>query len=264
LNTPVTTAKFTEISDKLLELTGRVAIQTKGGIDNARNKATRLEDQRVNNNMLSGDHLFGSLKMKWSATLASALEDRPNERYITHRSNKLVLVDTKDPFKALVTLKNQADDLTLALNQIYESNNITNEQDFNSKVDFELPFKNKKGNVYFGGRLRNKQKERVNSYDIYTPITTLASGGNNLGSLTFSKQNDRIFLNGDKYAPGNFVNNTFLGGLNLYDNTKFKKEDAIAEYITANYSSTENIQATYSGKVTLLQKALQLIKPGIG
>jgi ABC-type Mn2+/Zn2+ transport system ATPase subunit len=25
----------------------------------------------------------------------------------------------------------------------------------------------------------------------------------------------------------------------------------------------ENIQATYSGKVTLLQKALQLIKPGI-
>ena len=245
LNTPVTTAKFTEISDKLLELTGRVAIQTKGGIDNARNKATRLEDQRVNNNMLSGDHLFGSLRMKWSATLASALEDRPNERYITHRANKLVLVDTKDPFKALVTLKNSADDLTLTLNQIYESNNNTNEQDFNSKVDFELPFKNRKGNLYFGGRLRNKQKERVNSYDIYTPITTLASGGNNLGSLTFSKQNDRIFLNGDKYVPGNFVNNTFLGGLNLYDNTKFKKEDAIAEYITANYFATENIQATY-------------------
>lgn len=107
LNTPVATAKFTEISDKLLELTGRVAIQTKGGIDNARNKATRLEDQRVNNNMLSGDHLFGSLRMKWSATLASASEDRPNERYITHRANKLVLVDTKDPFKALVTLKIQ-------------------------------------------------------------------------------------------------------------------------------------------------------------
>ncbi|MCF8300953.1 MAG: TonB-dependent receptor, partial [Haliscomenobacter sp.] len=245
LNTPVATAKFTEISDKLLELTGRVAIQTKGGIDNARNKATRLEDQRVNNNMLSGDHLFGSLRMKWSATLASALEDRPNERYITHRANKLVLVDTKDPFKALVTLKNSADDLTLTLNQIYESNNNTNEQDFNSKVDFELPFKNRKGNLYFGGRLRNKQKERVNSYDIYTPITTLASGGNNLGSLTFSKQNDRIFLNGDKYVPGNFVNNTFLGGLNLYDNAKFKKEDAIAEYITANYFATENIQATY-------------------
>lgn len=245
LNTPVATAKFTEISDKLLELTGRVAIQTKGGIDNARNKATRLEDQRVNNNMLSGDHLFGSLRMKWSATLASASEDRPNERYITHRANKLVLVDTKDPFKALVTLKNSADDLTLTLNQIYESNNNTNEQDFNSKVDFELPFKNRKGNLYFGGRLRNKQKERVNSYDIYSPITPLASGGNNLGSLTFSKQNDRIFLNGDKYVPGNFVNNTFLGGLNLYDNTKFKKEDAIAEYITANYFATENIQATY-------------------
>lgn len=245
LNTPVATAKFTEISDKLLELTGRVAIQTKGGIDNARNKATRLEDQRVNNNMLSGDHLFGSLRMKWSATLASASEDRPNERYITHRANKLVLVDTKDPFKALVTLKNSADDLTLTLNQIYEANNNTNEQDFNSKVDFELPFKNKKGNLYFGGRLRNKQKERINSYDIYTPITTLASGGNNLGSLTFSKQNDRIFLNGDKYVPGNFVNNTFLGGLNLYDNAKFKKEDAIAEYITANYFATENIQATY-------------------
>ena len=105
----------------------------------------------------------------------------------------------------MVTLKNGADDLTLTLNEIYESNNNTNEQDFNSRVDFELPFKNRKGNLYFGGRLRNKQKERVNSYDIYTPITTLASGGNNLGSLTFSKQNDRIFLNGDKYVPGNNV-----------------------------------------------------------
>jgi len=245
LNTPVTTAKFTEISDKLLELTGRVAIQTKGGIDNARNKARRLEDQRVTNNMLSGDHIFGSLKMRWSATLASALEDRPNERYITHRTNKVVLVDTKDPFKALVTLKNGADDLTLTLNEIYESNNNTNEQDFNSKVDFELPFKNKKGNIYFGGRLRNKQKERINSYDIYAPISPLSSAGNNLGSLTYSKQNNRIFLNGDKYVPGNFVNNTFLGGLNLYDNSKFKKTDALSSYITSNFFATENIQATY-------------------
>jgi TonB-dependent receptor len=245
LNTPITTNKFTKLSDGLLELQGRVAIQTKGGIDNDRNKGSRLEDQRVANYTLSGDHVLGKMKMTWSGTYATAQEDRPNERYITHRSNKTVIVDYKDPSKYLVTLKNSADELTLSLNEIYESNNNTNEKDINGRLDFELPIFSNNGKIQFGARYRGKDKERVNTYDIYDPITDLGSGGNTMANLPVSRQNERIFLNGEKYVPGNFVTKDFLGGLDLGNASKFEKEDAIAEYITTNYTAQENIAGGY-------------------
>jgi len=245
LNTPITANKFTKISDGLLELQGRVAIQTKGGIDNDRNKGSRLEDQRVANYTLSGDHAFGKMKMTWSGTYATAQEDRPNERYITHRSNKNVIVDYKDPSKYLVTLKNSVDELTLSLNEIYESNNNTNEKDINGRLDFELPMSTNKGKIQFGARYRGKDKERVNTYDIYDPIIDLGTGGNTMANLPVSRQNERVFLNGEKYVPGNFVTKEFLGGLDLSNASKFEKEDAIAEYITTNYTARENITGGY-------------------
>jgi TonB-dependent receptor len=99
LNTPVEATSFKDISKNLYQIRGRVAIQTKGGIDNDRNQNTRLEDQRVANVTLSGEDFFGKLKMNWSGTYAYAQEDRQNERYITHRGNADVRVDTRDPFK---------------------------------------------------------------------------------------------------------------------------------------------------------------------
>ncbi len=245
LNTAITTNKFTKISDGVLELQGRVAIQTKGGIDNDRNKGTRLEDQRVANYTISGDHVIGKMIMSWSGTYATAEEDRPNERYITHRSNKNVIVDFKDPSKYLVTLKNPADELTLSLNQIYEANNNTNETDMNGRLDFELPISSNKGKIKFGARYRGKDKERVDSYDIYKPLLNLGAEGNTMTSIPVSAQNERIFLNGDKYVPGRFVTKEFLGGLNFSDASKFEKEDAVGEYITNNYTATENITGGY-------------------
>jgi len=242
---PIESGNFTELSEGVFEMQGRVSIQTKGGIDNDRNKGTRLEDQRVANYNIAGDHHLGKLRMTWSGTYAKASEDRPNERYITHRSNKTVNVDYKDPAKYLVTLKNAADELTLSLNEIYESNNNTNETDLNGRLDFELPINNNKGKIQFGGRFRGKEKERVDTYDIYEPITDLGAGGNSLGSLSISAQDERVFLNGDKYKPGRFVDKEFLGGLDLYDASKFEKEDALGEYITNNYTATENITGGY-------------------
>src|SRR5690606_40343661 len=49
-----------EGSDVIVDYEGRIGRQTKGGIDNGRNKLRRLEDQRVKNFSLGGDHLFGS------------------------------------------------------------------------------------------------------------------------------------------------------------------------------------------------------------
>jgi TonB-dependent receptor len=245
LDTPINNNRFTKISDGVLELQGRVAIQTKGGIDNDRNRGARVEDQRVSNYTLSGDHLFNNLKMTWSGTYATAEEDRPNERYITHRSNKTVVVDTRDPSKYVVNLKTLSDELTLGLNEIYESNNNTNERDINGRLDFELPFAGKNGKLQFGARYRGKNKERNDTYDVYEPINNLGAEGNTLGSLPFSVQNERIFLNGEKYVPGRFVNKEFLGGLDFGNSSLFEKEDAIGEYITNNYTASENITSGY-------------------
>lgn len=255
LNTPVEATSFKDISNNLYEIRGRVAIQTKGGIENDRNKGTRLEDQRVANVSLSGEDLFGKLKMTWSGTYAHAQEDRPNERYITHRGNANVRVNIQDPYKYVVNLVDPKSASSLALNEINESNNYTSETDLNAKIDFEVPLANKNNLINFGGRIRTKNKERINSYDIYNPLKNIGTDGNTFGSLPNSPQNDRVFLNGPQYVPGNFVNKTFLGNLDLYNGTLFEKEDAIAEYITSNYEAGENITSAYAmSKLKLSEK----------
>ena len=242
---PFESGNYTEIESNLFQLRGRTAIQTKGGIDNDRVKNTRLEDQRVINTTLSGSHLFNKLKMTWSGTYAKASEDRPNERYITHRGNADVILDFRDPFKVLTTFANPDSELGLGLNEIYESNNNTFEEDLNGRMDFSLPYAASKGLLKFGGRVRSKYKERTDSYDVYDPIGDLGAGGDNLGSLPFSLQNERIFLNGAKYVPGRFVTKEFLGGLDLKNESLFDYEDAFAEYITGNYQASETITAGY-------------------
>jgi len=236
---------FNELQQDQYEVRGRMAFQTKGGLDNDRIKATRLEDQRVANITLSGDHLFNKLKMTWNTTYAKASEDRPNERYITHRGNADVVVDIRDPFKVLVTQNNLDSELGLGLNEVYESNNNTTEEDINARLDFSLPFANNKGVLKFGGRLRDKTKQRTDSYDIYDPINDLTAEGNSLGALPNSSQATRVFLNGPQYIPGNFVTKEYLGGLDLGNSSLFDKEDAIAEYITNNYDAKETITAGY-------------------
>ncbi|EMS35370.1 TonB-dependent receptor [Mariniradius saccharolyticus AK6] len=242
---PFGTGNFTQIEPNLFQMRGRTAIQTKGGIDNDRVRNTRLEDQRVVNATLSGSHLFNRLKMTWNATYAKASEDRPNERYITHRGNADVILDIRDPFKVLTSLVNEDSRLGLGLNEIYESNNNTYEEDFNSRLDFALPYAGNKGLLKFGGRLREKYKQRTDSYDVYDPIVDLGTDGNRLGGLPTSLQNDRVFLNGPQYVPGRFVTKEFLGGLDLYNESLFDYEDAVGEYITGNYEASERITAGY-------------------
>lgn len=245
LERPIESGDFNEISRNLYELQGRASIETKGGIDNNRIRNTRLEDQRVINTTLAGDHLFSKLKMNWNLTYARASEDRPNERYINHRGNALMRVDTRDPFKALVTFVDENSELDIGLNEINESNNFTFEEDLNARLDLALPFANNNGILKFGGRYRNKNKQRTDSYDIYEPIDDLTPEGNDLGNLPFSFQRERQFLNGPQYVPGRFVNNSYLGNLDFGNTSLFEKEDALAEYITANYDASETITATY-------------------
>jgi TonB-dependent receptor len=101
------------------------------------------------------------------------------------------------------------------------------------------------GMLKFGGRLRNKYKERNDTFDDYAPLLPLGTEGNRLGDLPVSFQNERVFLNGPQYAPGRFVRTEFLGSLNLSNSALFEKEDLIEEYITGNYDARERITAAY-------------------
>lgn len=91
----------------------RVEYETKGGQVAGRNKQPRrLEDQRVKNFTLGGDHLFNKLKMDWSATYAKASEERPHERYITFREeDQNVNIDITNPRKPYAALTNLSDNL---------------------------------------------------------------------------------------------------------------------------------------------------------
>jgi len=68
---------FNELSPGRYTALGRVSYQTKGGIDNDRVKATRLEDQRMFNYTLHGNHTFGRLKANWNVTFSRASEGDP-------------------------------------------------------------------------------------------------------------------------------------------------------------------------------------------
>ena len=64
------------------ENTYRVRKLSKGGIDNDRNKNTRLEAQQSSQYSFGGEHFFGKLGVDWKASYSKASEERPDERIL--------------------------------------------------------------------------------------------------------------------------------------------------------------------------------------
>lgn len=233
---------FTEVGPGRFTALGRVQYQTKGGIDSDRVKSARLEDQRMANYTLSGRHLFGQLSATWSLTAAKASEERPNERYIAFRSgNQTVDVDISDPRQPYTFLANRADNLALGLNEITENYNYTEDQDFNGRLDFRMPYSNT-GALKFGGRFRIKDKYRDNNFFEYEP---LAGNFDKLGDVPNRDESDPGFLPGDQYQIGTFATPELLGGLDLQNPDLFEESDVPGEYVSANYDAQENIYAGY-------------------
>jgi len=221
----------------------RVEYQTKGGLDDDRIKAKRLEDQRVYNLTLGGSHLFKKLKATWSVTYAKASEERPNERYMSFREGgQTVNMDVRNTEEPFAYLSNRADNFGIELNEITEQYQYTEDVDFNGKLDFQYTYSND-GILKFGGRLRTKDKSRNNNYFEYEPID--GSFIANLSTVPFSDENDADYLAGSQYQIGNFVTPEFLGNLNLNDASIFDKGDALDEYLPGNYDANENIYGAY-------------------
>lgn len=226
--------------------TTEIRRETKGGINNNRNKNTRLEDQRVLNLSLKGEHLLSpKLDMEWKVTYSKASEDRPNERYIDFREKKVtvreILSDLKKPF---IQTEKEDNAENYALRKISENHNYTQEDELGAKMDFRTPMSvidGEKGRLRFGVKTRLKNKMRDNIYYEYSPIEKYRS----LNETPHISINGKGFYPGEQYIPGNFINREFLGNLDLNNKDLFTKKLVPAEYLAANYSAKEQIYAGY-------------------
>jgi len=225
---------------------GRVKRQTKGGVDSSRNKNRRLEDQRVQNYSIRGEHLINSkLDLDWSANYAKAREYRPGERYIEYRQTGLEMSqDLSDLRFPLVTPTGEAVD-QFEFNSVTENTDETSESEFGAKINIRFPFSiiaAEKGRIRTGLRLRMKEKERNNNFFSYEPVN---GGMDLLSEVPTSFYDGKNFNPGSKYVPGTFASASFLGSLDLNNSALFDKGADPAEFLAVNYNAKENIYAAY-------------------
>lgn len=239
--------KDIEFDEGLGTFVGESERETKGGLGSDRIRNRRLEDQRMWNYQLSGEHLwFNKLKVNWSANLARASEERPNERYIVFASDDVYPVqlnaDTRFPI-ATPTNPNQFNFSNMELDELTEEYQYTQEEDNNYRLDFEYPLQAEgkyRSILKFGGRLRNKEKYRDNNFFEYDPIN-----GINASDATTIDLTDDGYLAGSQYVAGNFADPEYLGALDLSDRSQFDEESVVDEFAPGNYTSEENISAAY-------------------
>ena len=241
---------FQSGTENVIGYEGEVRRQTKGGIDNNRNQNTRLEDQRMQNYSIGGDHLFGNLTFDWMTSFSKASEERLNERYIEYEIGDEFAInqDLSNPRYPSITAVN-ASDVALdkfELKEVTEQNGYTDEKDFNAFINFKLPlnfFNNTHdGFIKFGGRTKIKDKKRDNNFFEYSPLNSSLDA---LSALPLTDQTDADFLAGSKYAAGQFVAPEFLGNLKLSDDSLFESSDVPSEYARANYKVTEDVYGAY-------------------
>ena len=132
--------------------------------NNNRNKSRRLEDQRMFNFSLGGDHLLGNVEFDWMASFAKASEERLNERYLEYESEYMVNFNNNQdkPNYSPVNAAN-SDVSIFTLNELLEENQYTEEEDFNFFVNAKLPVsivEDRDGFLKFGVKTRLKNKNR--------------------------------------------------------------------------------------------------------
>ncbi len=236
---------FSVVDGNLVSFLAESKRQTKGGIDNNRNKNRRLEDQRMQNYTVGGDHLFGSLKFNWLASYAKASEERLNERYIEFESEFMVNRGLNAEFPIYNAI-NSADAAleNYEFGEISEENQYTEEQDVNVFANFELPanfFGQGEGTFKFGARGRFKQKERENNFFAFEPT----SGMETMADVPTADYSNPDYLAGSQYQSGSFATPAFLGNLDLFNSDLFDAYNAPSEYLGENFEVKENVVAGY-------------------
>lgn len=224
--------------------TGGISRETKGGIDDRRNKKRRLEDQRVQSYALTGTHLISpKFDLDWNFSYAKASEDRPHERYIEYVQEGLSMTQNlSDPYKPYILASGQ-DPAQFVFDKLTEQHDYTDEDEYAIKVNARIPLTaiaDQKGRLHFGLRARIKSKDRNNNFYEYTPLAGLPplSGMN---TVIY----DKHLVQGKHYVPGTFVSNKWLGNVDLYNGSEYEAEADPSEYLVSNYKANEQIYAGY-------------------
>lgn len=231
---------------------GELRRQTKAGgtIYDDRVDDRRLEDQRVYNSTLRGQHLLGSAKLDWSVTRAQASEKRPFERYIRFESADAFALnyDISNPKFPAISAANPANVATdqMVFDELTEEDQYTEEQDNNARIDLQLPTSigDDKGFVKFGFRYRGKEKSRSNEFFDYSP-TDNNTAYENMSLVANQDYSKNDYLAGD-YAVGTFMTPAALAWIDLEDFTLFEEERKPDEYLAGNYTASETILGGYA------------------
>lgn len=253
---------FAEGTETITGYAGEIRRQTKGGLDNDRNKNTRLEDQRMQNYSLGGDHLFGSLKVDWMVSYAKASEERLNERYAEYEIGDAIALaaDLSNPRYPSFSAVN-ASDVALSnyeLREFTEENQYTDEADVNAFINFKLPadiFGAGDGFIKFGGRYRAKNKVRDNNFFEYEPT------GSGFETLAVVQTEDltKDYLAGSQYIAGQYFSKEFLGNLDFSNGSLFEESDVQDEYLAGNFDVKENVFAAYAMFDQKLSETLSIL-----
>lgn len=232
-------------SDDIIGYTGDIRRETKGGVDDKRNKNRRLEEQKVQNYAVRGEHLLTpKLDVDWQANYSKAREFRPSERYMEFHTRGLSFIeDMEDPTKPyIIAPTEKTSDYSLRV--LSQNHDNTEETELGAKLNFRIPFtviSDQKGRVRFGGRVRIKEKRRDNIYYEYEPVQDWGK----LSSLPTQNFSGENWQAGNKYYPGVFGTAAYLGKLNLDEASQFNKEPVPSEYLSSNYEAAEKITSGY-------------------
>ena len=223
--------------------------QTKGGIDNDKNDARRLEDQRLEKYSLGGEHQAGNLAIDWKFSTAKASEHRPDERYTRFQYDPVPYTanangtpwDISNLERPYLNFDGNAwnDDSNFEYKWTQDAQQLTEEENTQFKINFELPYA-ESSTLKFGAAYKDQSKMRDGVWFEYD---------NNLGNLntvpTFNATIDS-YEPGNKYVLGNFMDARYLGRLKLggADGADFK-EYVMDEFAGANYNADETISAGY-------------------
>ena len=220
--------------------------QTKGGISGGRNDNARLEDQRMQNYSLGGEHLVNNLQIDWMTSYAQASEERLSERYLEYENEYRVAYNNDSEYPLYVPANAEDSDFrNFEFGELTEENQYTEEKDFNAFLNFELPlnlFEQDNGFLKFGLRGRFKNKNRENGFKEYSPE---GAEFEFLGGIPTRDYSDSDFNAGSRYMVGSFATAEFLGALDLNNTSLFEGEDLPEEYLTANFDVDENVYAGY-------------------
>ncbi|QLG45626.1 TonB-dependent receptor [Costertonia aggregata] len=235
------TGDFTILNRLPVRFPVEVKRQTKGGIDNTRNKNRRLEDQRMQNYSLGGNHLWGNLKVDWMGSFAKASEERLNERYAEFESEYIINNDVFNTRYPRFSAADVADEnlQSFEYGEITEENQFTEEEDINVFVNFEIPvdiFGKGDGSFKFGARGRFKTKLRDNNFlefDLEDDFPTLVD-------VPVKDYSDSDYLAGSQYLIGAFASEEWLGRLNLTNGTP-----VLDEFLPGNFEVIEDVYAGY-------------------